>query len=99
MHVTWEPEGRLPPAIVQEFETGQKVDTVQNTALLYGTLNTTLVSSATVDMSPPTKKARTESGVVMEKNTGYYKQMPESSTLLSVYLNIESSLMIGLLYH
>ena len=38
MHVTWEPEGRLSQAIVKEFEIGQKVDTVQNTVLLYGTL-------------------------------------------------------------
>lgn len=71
VHVSWEPESSLPQSVVREFETGQKMQTVTNTADSYGLVSCTLVPLASSVGSPITKKARTEEQrVIIDENTG-----------------------------
>ena len=70
VQVTWEPESKIPREIIEEFEKGLKVETIQNNISSYGLESSTVVTSASAVVSP-TKKARLEeTRVVLEGNTG-----------------------------
>ena len=65
VQVTWKLESKIPQAVIREFETDQKVETIQTTTSSYGLESSKLVTTASIVGAPMTKMARVEENRVV----------------------------------
>lgn len=70
--VTWEPSGKVPPALIADFEKGNSREVTAETSTSYGKKNTVLVSDTSLRDShgPPQKKTKAERFVATPLSTG-----------------------------